>query len=274
MSKKRLKVAVIQLRTELDEAQTLEKAARMVAGAARNGAEAAVLPEMFSCPYDSAYFRAFARRGHEEVCRVLSAWARDNHILLVGGSVPEAEKERLYNTCFVFDSQGRQIARHRKVHLFDVNLPGMCFKESDTFTPGEEITVFDTPFGKMGVAVCFDLRFPELFRAMANRGAKVIFLPAQFSMVTGPAHWEMSLRARAVDNELFVVAAAAARYEGFRYECWGHSMAVDPYGEILAACEAEETVLYAELDLNRVDQVRRQLPTFLHLRRDVYEVAD
>ncbi len=274
MSDGKLKVAICQLRTELDQAQTLEKAARMVAGAAQNGAKIVVLPEMFNCPYDSAYFRPFARQGHAEVHRALSAWARDNRILLVGGSVPEAEGEKLYNTSFVFDSQGRQIARHRKVHLFDMDLPGMRFRESDTFTPGEEITVFDTPYGKMGVAVCFDLRFPEMFRAMANRGARVIFLPAQFNMTTGPAHWEMSLRARAVDNELFMVAAAAARYEGFRYECWGHSMAVDPYGEILAACQAEETVLYAELDLDRVDQVRRQLPTFLHLRRDVYEVAD
>ncbi|MEI3102322.1 MAG: nitrilase-related carbon-nitrogen hydrolase [Oscillospiraceae bacterium] len=99
---------------------------------------------------------------------------------------------RIYNTCFVFDSQGRQIARHRKVHLFDVDLPGMRFRESSTFTPGEKVTVFDTEYGKMGCAVCFDLRFPELFRAMAVRGAKVIFLPAQFNTTTGPTHWELS----------------------------------------------------------------------------------
>ncbi len=274
MSKTKLTVAVCQLRTELEQEATLAKAEAMLRRAAQSGADIAVLPEMFNCPYDRAYFKKFAAQGHKQVVKALSAWAKENKLLLVGGSVPEAEGERLYNTCFVFDSEGRQIARHRKVHLFDVDLPGMRFKESATFTPGEEITVFDTPFGKMGAAVCFDVRFPELFRAMANRGARIIFLPAQFNMTTGPAHWELSLRARAMDNELFVVAAAAARYEGFSYECWGHSSVVDPYGTVLASCGAEEELLLAEIDLARVDEVRRQLPTFLHLRRDVYKVAD
>ena len=109
---------------------------------------------------------------------------------------------------------------------------------------------------------------------MAVRGAKVIFLPAQFNMTTGPAHWEMSLRSRAVDNELFLVAAAAARYEGFSYECWGHSTVVDPYGSVIATCDETEQILYAALDLNRIDEVRQQLPTFLHLRRDVYGVTE
>ncbi len=274
MSENKLKVAVCQLRTELEQETTMAKAEAMVRQAAGEGAEVVVLPEMFNCPYDRAYFKKYAVRGHEEAVAALSAWAKENRVLLVGGSVPEAEDGLLYNTCFVFDEAGRQIARHRKVHLFDVDLPGMRFQESHTFTPGRDVTVFDTRFGKMGAAVCFDLRFPELFRAMANRGARVIFLPAQFNMTTGPAHWEMSLRARAMDNELFLVAAAAARYEGFSYECWGHSSVVDPYGTVLASCGAEETILYADLDLARVDEVRRQLPTFLHLRRDVYQVAD
>ena len=125
----------------------------------------------------------------------------------------------------------------------------------------------------MGLAVCFDLRFPELFRAMAVRGAKVIFLPAQFNLTTGPAHWELSLRSRAVDNELFVIGASAARYEGFSYECWGHSTVVDPLGTVIASCDEREQILYSTLDLQRIDEVRQQLPTFLHLRRDVYEVA-
>ena len=274
MSQTNLKIAVCQLKTELDQAVTMDKAEAQVAEAAQNGANVVVLPEMFNCPYDRAYFKQSAALGHEAAVEAMSAWARENKIILVGGSVPEVEGEKIYNTCFVFDEEGRQIARHRKVHLFDVDLPGMRFKESDTFTPGENITVFDTRYGKMGVAVCFDVRFPELFRAMANRGAKIIFLPAQFNMTTGPAHWEMSLRSRAVDNELFLVAAAAARYEGFSYECWGHSAIIDPYGTLLASCGAEETIIYADIDLDRVDQVRRQLPTFLHLRRDVYEVAD
>ena len=213
----KLKIAVCQLRTELDGAQTMDKAASFVRRAAEGGADFTVLPEMFCCPYSSRYFRAALAEGHEKTVESMSAWARENGVYLVGGSVPETEGERLYNSCYVFDRTGRQIAKHRKVHLFDVTIPGMRFHESDSFSPGREITVFDTEYGKMGAAICFDVRFPELFRAMAVRGAKVIFLPAQFNRTTGPAHWADTLKMRAVDNELFFVGASAARYEGFDY---------------------------------------------------------
>lgn len=270
----KLKLAVCQIRTETDFQQTMDKAEAMIRGAAENGAEIVVLPEMFNCPYSRKYFREFAQRGHEESVAAMSRWAAENRILLVGGSVPEREGEKLYNTCFVFDEQGEQIARHRKVHLFDIDVPGMRFKESANFEPGDSVTTFETRWGTMGAAVCFDVRFPELFRAMAVRGAKIIFLPAQFNTRTGPAHWEMSLKARAVDNELFLVAASAARHPEFSYQCWGHSTVLDPYGEILATCDETEQTIYADIDLDRIDQVRAQLPTFLHLRRDVYTVTE
>ena len=269
-----MKLAVCQLRTELSLRETMDKTHAMLAKAAGEGADIAVLPEMFYCPYSREYFKEFAALGHEESVKEMSSWAKELGLMLVGGSVPESEDGKLYNTCFVFGRGGELLARHRKVHLFDVDIPGMRFKESATFAPGEDVTVFDTEFGRMGCAVCFDLRFPELFRAMAVRGAKLIFVPAQFNMTTGPAHWETTLRARAVDNEVFLAAAAAARYEGFSYECWGHSAVVDPFGEIIAAADEKEQLIYADIDLDRVDEVRRQLPTFLKLRRDVYAVAE
>ena len=274
MSRGRFPLAVCQLRTETDYDATLEKTAGMIRDAAASGAAVVVLPEMFSCPYSREYFRKAPSRGHEYVCRQLAGFARDNRVILVGGSVPEAEDGRLYNSSFVYDSGGSLLARHRKVHLFDVDLPGMRFFESHTFTPGREITVFDTRYGRFGLAICFDVRFPELFRAMARRGAEVICLPAQFNMTTGPAHWEASLRMRAVDNEVFFVGASAARYKGFSYECWGHSMILDPFGAALAAADETEQTIIAEIDLNRIDEVRAQLPTFLHLREDVYTLAD
>lgn len=274
MHKEPFSLAVCQLRTETDYEETMEKTGRMLREAAASGAQVAVLPEMFSCPYDRRYFRDFAKRGHEDTHRRLSVWAKENRLLLIGGSIPEVEGEKLYNTSFVFDADGNQIARHRKVHLFDVDLPGMCFHESHTFTPGSEITVFDTEFCRMGLAICFDVRFPELFRAMARRGAELICLPAQFNMTTGPAHWDATMHMRAVDNELFFVAASAARYEGFSYECWGHSLILDPFGTTLAAADEKEQLLLAEIDLRRIDEVRAQLPTFLHLREELYAVAD
>ncbi len=270
----KIKIAVLQVKTELEWEKTMDKVHSMLTEAKSSGADIAVLPEMFSCPYDGRYFRTFAAMGHEKTVERLSQWAAELRLIVVGGSVPEADAGKLYNSCFVFNENGEQIARHRKVHLFDVDLPGMRFKESNNFTPGNEITTFETRFGTMGCAVCFDLRFPELFRAMAVRGAKVVFLPAQFNMTTGPKHWEMSLRMRAVDNEMFVVGAAAARYEGFSYECWGHSAVVDPFGMVVSDCDEKEQILYADIDLDRVEQVRQELPTFLKLRRDVYTVAE
>ena len=274
MSETKLKLAICQIRTERDRAETMEKAARMVRDAAENGAEIVVLPEMYNTPYSPDGFREAAALGHEDSVRQMSAWARENRILLVGGSIPEIEDGRMYNSCFIFDAEGRQIARHRKVHLFEIDVPGMRFSEKKNFTEGRDVTTFETPWGTMGAAVCFDVRFPELFRAMARRGARVIFVPAQFNLRTGPNHWEMSMRARAVDNELFIVAASAARYEGFHYECWGHSLVVDPFGVVLCQADEKEQILYAEIDLARVDEVRAQLPTFLHLREDVYTVAE
>ena len=274
MSDTSLCIGLCQLRTELEQSRTMEKAAAMVRAAAEQGAQIVALPEMYSTPYAPQYFREALAQGHEQLTAAMSAWARDNGVVLVGGSVPERADGKLYNTCFVFDRGGRQIARHRKAHLFEVDLPDMRFSERRHFEEGREITTFPTPWGTMGVAVCFDLRFPELFRAMANRGARVVFLPAQFNTVTGPAHWELSLRARALDNEIFLAACSAARYEGFSYECWGHSLVADPFGRVLREADETEQLLLCELDLARIDEVRAQLPTFLHLRRELYAVAE
>lgn len=271
--KPKFMLAVIQLRTELDKACTMEKAERMVKEAAENGAKIVVLPEMFNCPYASGYFRKFANAEYGESVAEMARWAAENRIILVGGSIPETEGDKLYNTCFVFNEQGEVIAKHRKIHLFDVDIKGgVCFKESKNFTAGNEITVFDTSLGKMGVMICFDIRFPELARTMAKRGAEVIFCPAQFNMTTGPRHWEISIRARAMDNEIYFVGASAARYEGFDYEAWGHSTVAGPFGIVEATCDEKEQILYCDIDLNEVDSVRRQLPTFLNLREDIYTV--
>lgn len=272
--KTKLRLAVCQIRTETDKELTMKKAADMIRDAAAQGADIAVLPEMFNCPYSNKYFKSFAESENGESIAAMSQWARENGIILVGGSVPEKDGDKLYNTCYVFDRSGELIAKHRKVHMFDVEIEnGVSFRESKHFSPGNEITVFDTEFGKMGVMICFDIRFPELCRSMAKRGARLIFCPAQFNMTTGPKHWELSLRARAMDNELFFVGASAARYEGFAYECWGHSAAVSPFGEVIASCDEKEQLLLCDIDLAEVDSVRKQLPTFLKLREDVYTVS-
>ncbi len=268
-----LKAALCQFSAAREAEATKEKAARMIREAAENGAQLIVLPEMWCCPYTPRAFRPYAEADGGRTQAFLSALARETGVVLAGGSIPEREGGKLYNTAFIYGPDGRELARHRKAHLFDVDIPGMRFKESDSFAPGDAVTVFDTPFGKMGAAVCFDLRFPELFRAMTERGARIVLLPAQFNLKTGPRHWELLLRARAADNQLFVLGCAAARDESSPYTCWGHSTAVDPFGMVCASCDETEQILYAALDMDEIDEARRQIPTLSALREDLYPVA-
>lgn len=149
--------------------------------------------------------------------------------------MPEEDGEKIYNTSFVFDRSGNQIVRHRKMHLFDIRVDGgQSFCESDTFSAGEDITVFDTEFGKMGLIICFDIRFPELTRLEAFKGAQAVFVPAAFNMTTGPAHWELSFRARALDNQVFMVGCAPARDENAFYVSYANSIVTGPWGDVLA----------------------------------------
>lgn len=269
-----MKLAVCQIKTEIDQDETLRRAEGMIREATENGAEIIALPEMFACPYSRKYFKAYAALGHEKTLSAMKRWAKENDILLIGGSVPETEDGKVYNTCFVIDGNGAVIARHRKIHLFEIDVPGMRFSEAASFEPGRDITVFDSKWGKIGVAVCFDVHFPELFRAMAVRGARLVILPAQFDAVMGALHWKSLLRCRADDNQIFFAGVSAARNEAFSYKALGDSMVIDPYGQIIAECDEKEHILYADIDLDMVDEARKRLPVFNHLRRDVYTVAE
>ena len=269
-----LTVAQVQMRVTRDKAENIAAACRLIRRAAEQGAEFVMLPEMFCCPYENGAFRPYGEEQDGPAQRALSALAAELGIWIVGGSIPELEGNRVYNTSFVYDSAGRQVARHRKMHLFDISVEGgQTFRESDTLSPGGEITVFDTPWGKMGLCICFDLRFEELARLMALRGARVIFVPAAFNMTTGPAHWELLFRQRAVDNQLFTVGTSPARSESETYVAWGHSIVCDPWGSVLHQCGAEEEISITSLDLHRVESVRRQLPILRARREDIYFIG-
>ena len=188
--------------------------------------------------------------------------------------MPEADGERIYNTSFVFDPAGRQAAFHRKMHLFDIDVKGgQRFMESETFTAGDSVTVFDTPFGKLGLCICFDLRFPELARCMALAGARAIVTPAAFNMTTGPAHWELLFRQRAVDNQLFTLGVAPARDEQGPYVSYGNTILCSPWGEVLARAGSAPALLLADVDLNQNESIRAQLPLLSARRTDVYRLS-
>ncbi len=219
-------------------------------------ADIVVLPEMFVCPYDTTCFPKYAQKQGEEVWQALSQMARENQVYLVGGSVPERD-DGVYNTAYVFDPQGNQIAKHRKVHLFDIDVPGgQYFKESDTLTGGNHITTFDTPFGKMGLVICFDIRFPKMFAQME---ADVVFVPAAFNPTTGPAHWELLFRSRAVDYQCFTVGVSGSPVPG-GYQAYGHSIVVDPWGTVVCQLNQQPGTRIVELDLEKIPSVRRQIP--------------
>lgn len=270
-----MRTALIQMPVTQNKRENIETARRRLWEVKTRGADIAVLPEMFCCPYDSACFRAYGEEAGGEAQRALSSLAEELELYVVGGSLPELEGDNIYNTSFVYGRKGELLAKHRKAHLFDICVEGgQYFRESDTLSPGDAVTTFETEFGTMGLCICFDFRFEELVRCMCLRGAKCIFVPAAFNMTTGPAHWELLFRQRAVDNQCFTVGVSPARDVTASYVAYGNSIAVDPWGSVLRRAGSGEATLYADLDLRRVDSIRRQLPILSARRTDLYEVRE
>lgn len=232
------------------------------------------LPEMFNCPYENKAFFLYAEREKEKTYEFCQNLARKYHIYLSAGSIPEIdEKNRLFNTAYVFDQQGICIAKHRKMHLFDIDVQnGQQFKESDTLMAGDKITVFDTLWGKIGLCICYDFRFPEMVRIMVMQGAKIIIVPAAFNMTTGPLHWELLFRSRAVDNQVFTIGTAPAQNLSESYHSYGHSIIVSPWGKVLNQLSIREGFICTDIDLMEIDKVREQLPLLKHRRVDIYKL--
>ena len=208
---------------------------------------------------------------------MLVQMARSKQIWIVGGSVPERDdKNDIYNTCIVLNPAGEIVGKHRKVHLFDIDIPGkITFKESDSLSPGQTPTLVDTPWGKIGIGICYDIRFPEYAMLLRKQGARVLIYPGAFNMVTGPAHWELLQRARAVDNQVFVLTCSPARdsSEGAVYVAWGHSSVITPWGDVLATTDHEPNSIYATLELEQIDSMRDNIPCWKQKRDDMYDLS-
>lgn len=269
---KTLKVGVCQMNVFDDKEANLASATRMIKEAATDGCRLVVLPEMFNCPYAAGCFPAYAEPIPGKTSTVLGELSREMNIYLVAGSIPERDDEgQIFNTSLAFDPKGKIIARHRKMHLFDIDIPGgITFFESETLSPGQEVTTFATTFGPIGLAICYDMRFPELARAMVLQGANVIIYPAAFNQVTGPLHWEILLRSRAIDNQVYVIAASPANHPEAVYAAHGHSMVVDPWGKVIAEAGSGEMLLVTEINLETVDKVRKEIPVLKHRRPELY----
>ena len=267
-----IQLGLCQMAVCRDKGENLRRAEAALAQAAQQGAQLALLPEMFNCPYENPCFPVYGEPAGGETWQFLSRMARQYNLYLAGGSVPELEGDKVYNTCYLFSPQGQELARHRKVHLFDIDVPGgQRFKESDTLTAGNQITVVDTPLGKLGLAICFDIRFGELFRVMGQQGAQLVLVPAAFNMTTGPVHWDLAFRSRAVDNQFFVAGCSPARDETASYVAYGHSLVCSPWGTILRQLDHQPGVCVAAVDLDDIAKYRGQIPILSGRRTDLYE---
>ncbi|CAO3700517.1 unnamed protein product [Rhizopus stolonifer] len=269
------KIALVQLGgVGFNKPSNLAHAREKILEAAKNGAQVVVLPECFNSPYGAKYFPQFAEPlvGGESTT-MLSTAAKEAKVYLVGGSIPELEEStgNIYNTVTVYDPLGSMIASHRKVHLFDIDVPGkITFKESETLSGGNWLTHVDTKYGKLGIGICYDMRFPEMAMIAARKGCLAMIYPGAFNMTTGPLHWELLQRARAVDNQMYVAACAPARDLEADYHSWGHSTVVDPRGSVIATCEEKETIIYADINPQEVKDVRTFIPLYDQRRFDIY----
>ncbi|ORZ16264.1 carbon-nitrogen hydrolase [Absidia repens] len=267
------KLALIQLAIGADKAKNLAHAKSKILEAAHNGANVVVLPECFNSPYGTNFFPEYAESidGGDSVT-MLSSAAKEAGIYLVGGSIPERKQDKIYNTLTAYDPTGKMIGVHQKVHLFDIDVPGKIkFKESEILTQGNSLTHLDTKYGKLGVGICYDMRFPEMATVAARKGCVAMIYPGAFNMTTGPLHWELLQRARAVDNQMYVAACSPARDINASYHAWGHSTVVDPTGTVVATCEENETIVYATVDPAQVEVIRTNIPLYNQRRFDIYD---
>lgn len=336
-----VKVALLQFKVSASKSKNHEVAKAYLTDAASKGAQLAVLPEIWNGPYATAAFGDTAEVlpdvGYQYIhddttprtsndddrdtimispsAKVLFQQAIEHGMYIVGGSISEVVKQntdnedddtntKIYNTCLIINPEGKLVGKHRKVHLFDIDVPGkITFKESDTLSPGTGITSFDAgePFGRIGVGICYDIRFPEYSMMLSQKqNCNILIFPGAFNPTTGPAHWELLQRARALDNQCYVLTASPARTteeeakaeaasnesEGGdgngnggtliypHYTAWGHSTAVSPWGEVIATCDEQEHLIICDLDMARVQEIRSSIPIRVQKRCDLYQLSD
>jgi predicted amidohydrolase len=267
-----MRVAAVQLNSTDQVERNLESAERHVRAAAADGAELIALPEKWSLLAATEVAAELAEPIDGPVVSAARSWARELGVLLLAGSVAERRPghERLSNTSLLIDRDGDIVAAYRKIHMFDVDVGGVAYRESDGEEPGDEIVLADADGLPLGMTVCYDLRFPELYRILAVRGALAVAVPSAFTAVTGRDHWEPLIRARAIENQAFVIAPNQHGAAPPHYESWGHSMIVDPWGAVLAALSEGEGHVCAELDLEAQREVRESLPSLANRREGAY----
>jgi deaminated glutathione amidase len=265
-----MRVALCQTNSGQDTRANVEQVEALLAEAAAAGADLAALPEVWPCQGSSPQMRAAAEPVPGPRSERLAEIAREHAMWIHGGSVLELDDGKVFNTSLLFDRDGELVARYRKIHLFDADPPGAVpSRESFLFSAGHEVVVAGTEFGRVGMSICYDVRFPELYRSLAVQGATIVFVPAAFREETGRAHWDVLLRARAIEDQCFVVAAAQCGTwgpEGRERHNHGNSLVVDPWGRVLARAGDGVGLTCVDIELDEVRRIREVLPALRHRR--------
>ncbi len=275
MSGQKITAAAIQMSSTPEKAENFASAELLIREAASAGAELVALPELWSCHGLEKAYRPNAERIPGPTTDFLGGLARELGVWVLGGSILEGEvggagAERLFNTSMFFDPSGEMVAVYRKIHLFDVKAPDRDYKESEMIAPGREVVTAKAGAATLGLSVCYDLRFPELYRLLALRGAEILAVPAAFTLQTGKDHWELLLRARAVENQAYVIAPAQWGQKADGRWTYGRSMIVDPWGTILSTCPDRDGRALATLDLDYLDRLRMDFPALANRRPEAY----
>lgn len=265
------RVAAIQMVSGTDVDANLDDAARLISAAVSAGAEFVVLPENFAImpTKDAGQLQVMERDGNGPIQEFLSAQAQQNHIWLVGGSTPlvSSQPSKVRAACLLFNDRGERVARYDKLHLFDVKLDnGEEYSESLTIEPGDSVVVVDSPIGRLGLTICYDLRFPELFREMLDQGAEIFCVPSAFTATTGKVHWEILLRARAIENLAYVIGAGQGGSHSSGRKTYGDSIIIDPWGKVINRLARGPGIVTADIDRKRLEKLRRSLPSIEHRR--------
>ena len=267
-----IKCAAIQMASSPSVSFNLLEAEKLIAEAVKAGAKLVALPENFAMMGNREIDKIKVKEvdGIGPIQSFLSNTAKKFGIWLVGGTIPIAgnDENKVRAACLIYDEHGKRVARYDKLHLFDVNVPGTdeVYRESDSIERGENLLVLDSPFGKLGIAVCYDLRFPEFFRQMVAQGMEILVIPSAFTAKTGAAHWEVLLRARAIENLCYVIAPNQGGFHLNGRKTYGHSMIIDPWGTVLDCYKTGEGFVSAELDLDKLAKVRNAFPVLSHRR--------
>jgi predicted amidohydrolase len=270
----KIKVGICQLRYGYDIPDNICRATYMVEQAARSGADIAVLPEMFLCPYEPKQIKAACSYSEAATASMKKA-AIENGIYIVAGSIPwPSDGQKPYNRATVLDPSGEEIYYHDKIHLFDCDPPGgPKVIESLMIQKGKTFGAFKTPWGMCSALVCYDIRFTPLFQLLANMGVKMLFIPAAFSLSTGPAHWEMLVRMRALELQGFVIGVQPARNNSLAYVPYGHSIIAGPFGEVIKDMGEDESVEVVDVDLEECERLKKRFPLVDHRRTDLYRTV-